>query len=43
MPPAVGYFEASSAIDRPTRSTSTLITGQPIEIATGPPAFHACP
>ncbi len=43
MPPAVGYFDASSAIDRPTRSTSTLITGQPIEIATGPPAFHACP
>ena len=43
MPPAVGNFEASSAIERPTISTSRLITGQPIEIATGPPLFHACP
>jgi len=32
MPAAVGYFEASSAIESPTRRTRRLISGQPIEI-----------
>ena len=43
MPPAVGYAEASSDIEKATHRISTLITGQPIEIAIGPPLFHACP
>jgi hypothetical protein len=42
-PPAVGNAEVSSDIDTATISTKTQITGQPIEIAIGPPAFHACP
>src|SRR4051794_35024389 len=42
-PPAVGNAEVSSAIDRATSSTNAQITGQPIEMAIGPPAFHACP
>src|SRR5881394_2630730 len=42
-PPAVGNAEVSSAIDHATSSTKAQITGQPIEIAIGPPAFHACP
>src|ERR1700729_1810781 len=39
-PASSRYFEASSAIDSPTSNTSTLITGQPIAIAGGPPLFH---
>ena len=42
-PPAVGKAEVSSAIERATSRTKTQITGQPIVIATGPPAFHAWP
>ena len=43
MPPAVGIAEASSDIENATSRIKQLITGQPIEIATGPPLFHACP
>ena len=43
MPPAVGYAEASSAIEKATHRMKQLITGQPIEIATGPPLLNACP
>ena len=39
-PPAVGKAEVSSAIDTPTSSTRQHSTGQPIEIAIGPPAFQ---
>src|SRR4051812_24508406 len=42
-PPAVGNAEVSSDIERATSRTNAQITGQPIEIAIGPPAFHACP
>src|SRR3954469_21333220 len=40
-PPAVGNAEVSSAIETATSRTKTHRTGQPIEIAIGPPAFHA--
>ncbi len=40
-PPAVGYFEVSSAIEKATISTKTQSTGQPIEIAAGPPFCQA--
>src|SRR5437763_11120273 len=40
-PPAVGIAEVSSAIDSATSSTNPQRIGQPIAIATGPPAFHA--
>ena len=43
MPPAVGIAEASSDIEKATSRMNTLITGQPIEIATGPPLIHAWP
>ena len=43
MPPAVGYAEASSAIETATHMMNRQITGQPIEIAIGPPLFHAWP
>ena len=43
MPPAVGIADASSAIENATSRMNTLMTGQPIEIATGPPLIHACP
>src|ERR1017187_10015192 len=43
MPPAVGIAEASSDIEKATVRISKLITGHPIEIATGPPLFQACP
>ena len=40
MPPAVGIADASSDIGKATPSRiRTLMTGQPIEIATGPPLF----
>ena len=42
-PPAVGNAEVSSDIEIATSSTKAQITGQPIEIASGPPAFQACP
>src|SRR3954467_7817433 len=42
-PPAVGKAEVSSDIETATSSTKAQITGQPIEIAIGPPAFHAWP
>ena len=43
MPPAVGMADASSDIEKATLRISTLMTGQPIEIATGPPLLKACP
>src|SRR3954451_18366459 len=39
-PPAVGKADVSSAMDTPTSSTRPQRTGQPIEIAIGPPAFQ---
>ncbi len=43
MPPAVGIEEASSDIEKATKRIITLISGQAIEIAIGPPFFSACP
>src|SRR5665213_2134331 len=43
MPTAGGIAEASSDIEKATVRIRRLITGQPIEIAIGPPLFHACP
>jgi hypothetical protein len=43
MPPAVGMADANSDIENATRRMNTLMTGHPIEIATGPPLSHACP
>ena len=43
MPPAVGNAEASSDIETATHRMSRLITGQPIEMATGPPLLNAWP
>src|SRR5947199_9505048 len=40
-PPAVGKAEVNSDIETATRRTKAQITGQPIEIAIGPPEFHA--
>src|SRR5260221_1523465 len=42
-PPAVGKADVSSAIDQAMSMTAAPMIGQPIEIAIGPPAFHACP
>src|SRR5437764_5110092 len=42
-PPAVGKAEVSSAIENATSSTKAHRTGQPIEIAIGPPEFQANP
>src|SRR3954467_4357413 len=43
MPPDVGYAETSSDMHSPITRMKAEITGQPIEIATGPPLFHAWP
>jgi len=43
MPPAVGKAEASADIETATHRIRRLITGQPSEIATGPPLLNACP
>ena len=43
MPPAVGYFDASSDIENATSRIMPQISGQPHEIAIGPPLFHAWP
>src|SRR5215211_941303 len=40
-PPAVGYFEVSSAIESPTMITKKQITGQPIDAIAGPPCSQA--
>ena len=40
-PPAVGIAEVNSAIENATSSTNAHRIGHPIEIAIGPPAFHA--
>ena len=40
-PPAVGYRDVSSAIEKATISTKTHSTGQPIDTAIGPPFCHA--
>ena len=42
-PPAVGNAEVSSDMLTATVRMIAAITGQPIEIAIGPPKFHACP
>src|SRR5919197_6668722 len=40
-PPAVGYLEVSSAIEKATIRTKKQSTGQPIETAIGPPFCQA--
>src|SRR5215207_273623 len=40
-PPAVGYLEVSSAIEKATMRTKAHRTGHPIEAAMGPPFCHA--
>src|SRR5918999_148339 len=40
-PPAVGYREVSSAMEKATMSTKAHSTGHPIEAAIGPPFCHA--
>ena len=43
MPPAVGYFDTSSDMQKPIIRIGIEMSGQPQEIATGPPLFHAWP
>ena len=43
MPPAVGYLATISDMQKPMIRIGIEISGQPQEIATGPPLFHACP
>src|SRR5215831_3381442 len=43
MPPAVGYADTSSDMHRPMIRMNIEISGQPSEIAIGPPLFQACP
>src|SRR3954451_1201730 len=43
MPPAVGYAETSSDMQNPMIRIGMEISGQPHEIATGPPLFQAWP
>ncbi len=43
MPPAVGNAETSSDMQKPMIRMKTEISGQPHEMATGPPLFHAWP
>src|SRR3954464_13543757 len=40
-PPAVGYLDVSSAIEKATMSTKAHNPGQPIETAMGPPFCQA--
>jgi hypothetical protein len=40
MPPDVGYLATSSASEKPMMRMKIETTGQPIEIAIGPPLFH---
>src|SRR5438046_10042874 len=40
-PPAVGYAEVSSAIEKPTSRTNPQRIGQPNAMPAGPPAVHA--
>ena len=41
MPPAVGYLETSSDIEKATSRMRPQMIGQPHEMAIGPPLFHA--
>src|SRR5947209_20629306 len=41
MPPAVGIDDTISAMHSATTRINAATTGQPIEIMTGPPLFHA--
>ncbi len=43
MPPDVGYAETSSDMVSPMMRMKTEMSGQPMEMAIGPPLFHACP
>src|SRR6266513_4928434 len=40
-PPAVGYFEVSSDIEKATIKTKAQRTGHPMDAATGPPFVQA--
>ncbi len=40
MPPEVGYADTSSDIVKPMIRMNAEISGQPHEIATGPPLFQ---
>jgi hypothetical protein len=42
-PPAVGYADASSAMQKATIRTSPQMIGHAQVIAIGPPLFHAWP
>src|SRR5664279_5344235 len=43
MPPEVGNADTNSDMHSPMIRMNTEISGQPIEIAIGPPLFQACP
>ena len=43
MPPEVGKAETSSDMHRPITRMKQAITGQPMEIAIGPPLFQPSP
>ncbi len=43
MPPAVGYADSSSDRQNPMIRMNAEISGQPQEIAIGPPLFQAWP
>src|SRR5450755_3178739 len=43
MPPEVGKAETSSDMHRPITRINAEMMGQTIEMAIGPPLFHACP
>src|SRR5690349_22227629 len=43
MPPAVGNAETSSDMQKPMMRMKAEISGQPQEMATGPPFIHAWP
>ena len=41
MPPAVGKAETSSDMQKPMMRMGMEMSGQPHEMAIGPPLFHA--
>src|SRR4029078_12390822 len=43
MPAEVGYADTSSDMQNPTMRMKLAMIGQPHEISSGPPAFHARP
>ena len=43
MPPEVGYADTSSDRLKPMMRMNAAMSGQPSEMAMGPPLFHAWP